>query len=82
VVEFGEFGVEGIADLLTLKRVRGSVDGELGHDLGHIESALLSLESLVALDKVLDFLCDDGYVGAESLLGETELDKLFLMLDE
>jgi hypothetical protein len=42
----------------------------------------LSLESLVALDKVLDFLCDDGYVGAESLLGETELDKLFLMLDE
>jgi hypothetical protein len=56
--------------------VGGGVDGELGHDLGHVESALLSLESLVALDKVLDFLRDDGNVGAEGILCETEFDKL------
>jgi hypothetical protein len=33
----------------------------------------------VALDEVLYFLCDDGNVGTEGILGETKLDKLFLI---
>jgi hypothetical protein len=36
----------------------------------------VALETLVALDKVLDFFRDEGNVGTEGFLGETELDKL------
>jgi hypothetical protein len=78
VVEFGKLGVEGVSDFLALERVRGGVDGELSHDLWHVESTLVSLEVFVALDEILDFLCNDGNVGAEGFLCETELDKLFL----
>ena len=78
MVQLSEFGIERLADLLTLERTRGGVDGELGHDLGDVESALLPLESLVALHEVFAFLCDESDVGAECLLGETILDKLSL----
>jgi hypothetical protein len=76
VVQFGKARVEGVTDLLALKRAGGSVDGELSHDLGDIEGALLTLEGLVALDEVLGFFGDDSNVGAESVLGKTKLDKL------
>lgn len=76
VVQFGKARVEGVTDLLALKRAGGSVDGELSHDLGDIEGALLTLEGLVALDEVLGFFGDDGNVGAKSVLGKTKLDKL------
>ena len=76
VVQFGKLGVERAADFLALERSRGGVDGQFSHDLGNIESALLSLESLVALEKVFAFLRDEGYVGAESLLRQAKLDKL------
>jgi hypothetical protein len=79
VVELRELGVERVADLLALERVRGRVDGELGHDLGHVEGALLPLERLVALDKVLDLLRDDCNVRAERFLCEAELDELLLL---
>ena len=76
VVQFGKARVEGVTDLLALERAGGSVDGELSHDLGDIESALLSREGLVALDEVLGFFGDDGNVGAEGILGKTKLDEL------
>ena len=76
MVQFGKARVEGVTDLLALERAGGSVDGELSHDLGDIESALLSLEGLVALDEVLGFFGDDGNVGAEGILGKTKLDEL------
>lgn len=80
VVQLGELGIEGVADLLTLEGAGGSVDCELSHDLGHIERALLTLEDLVASDEVLGLLGNDGNVRAEGVLGETELDELRIVL--
>jgi hypothetical protein len=76
VVQVCHGGVEGVADFLTLEGARSSVDGKLSHDLGDVESSLLSLECLVALDKVLHLGGDQGNVGAEGILGETKLDEL------
>ena len=78
VIQVGEAGIEGVTDLLTLQGARGGVDGELGHDLSDINGALLALESLVTLDEVLYFFCNDGNVGSKGVLGEAELDKLEL----
>jgi hypothetical protein len=76
VVQFGKARVKGVTDFLALERAGGSIDGEFSHDLGDIESALLALKGLVALDEVLGFFGDDGNVGAESVLGKTKLDEL------
>lgn len=80
MVQLSELGIEGVTNFLPLEGAGGSVDSELRHDLSHIESALLALEDLVALDEVLGFFSDDGDVGTKGVLGETELDELGFML--
>lgn len=59
-----------------MQGARCRVDSELSHNLGYVESSFLALECLMALKKVLHFGGDQGDVGAEGVLGKTELDKL------
>jgi hypothetical protein len=62
-----------------LQRARGSVDGDLGDHLGHIDGALGILESGRVLDKVIDLIGDQVDVRAKRLGCETELDELLSM---
>lgn len=79
VVKIGEGAVELGADFLALERATSSVDSQLGHGLGYIQLAGITLEPVGVCEEVLSLGGDDGNVGAESLGGQAELDELLLL---
>ena len=79
VVHLSESRVEAVPDFLSLERARGSVDRDLGDNLGHIDGALGVLESGGVLDEVVDLIGDQVDIRAKRLRGKTKLDKLLTM---
>lgn len=65
MVEFGEGGVESLADFVTLEGARGGEDCELGHAGGDIDGASGALEVGAARDVFGDFFGDQGDIGTE-----------------
>ena len=76
MVEVGEAGVEAAADFFALEGARSGIDGEFGQGGGDIECAFGAFEVGGALEEVVDFVCDEGNVGAKGFGGQAKFDKL------
>lgn len=79
MVELCKASVESFADLLTLERARGGVDGELGESRREVDGAAVGSEVLgrCVLGEESDGLGSDEFdVGAESGGSQAVLDEL------
>ena len=79
MVETCKASVESFADLLTLERARGGVDGELGESRRKVDGAAVGGEMLgrCVLGEESDSLGSDEFdVGAESGGSQTVFDEL------
>lgn len=79
VIHFRKGRVESVPNFFTLQRAGGSIDGDFRNDLRDIECSFRLLESGGGLDKIVDFVGDQGNVRAQRLGGETEFDELLRM---
>ncbi len=78
MVVFGEGGVELLAYFVALQRAGGSEENDFGHDVWDIDYTRCALECWCLIDVAVDFVLDDGDVGAKSGGGESEFDELFV----